>query len=399
MIYLDHNATAPIRPGVLEAMLPYFAERTGNPSSVHGAGRAARQGLDEARRRVAALLDVHDSQVIFTSGGTEANNMAIWGCAARHRWHGHLVTSTVEHASVLQVCDRLENLGMAVTRVGVDRHGVVRPGEVLSALRPDTILVSIMHANNETGVIQPVAEIGRGCRRAGVSLHTDAIQTVGKLPVRFEDLAVDMLSLSAHKWGGPKGVGGLVVDKSLLLDPLLLGGGQERGRRSGTENVPAIVGCGVAAELAQSAMATDGQRLLRLQQLLESRIQAAIPECLVFGQQADARLPNTTALGIVGIHGETVVMNLDLEGIAVSSGSACASGRSLPSHVPVAMSIPPDLAASMVRVSLGWNTTQENVERFVVSFVHVINRLRQLSAPAWSDGGLPTRQATTTSDL
>ncbi len=382
MIYLDHNATSPMRPQVLEAMLPFFTERAGNPSSVHGMGRAARQGLDEARRRVAALLEVHDSQVIFTSGGTEANNMAIFGYAARCRFRGHLITSAVEHPSVLHVCERLERYGMAVTRVGVDRHGGVCPGDVRAALRADTILVSIMHANNETGVMQPVEEIGRICRTAAIPLHTDAVQTVGKRPIRFDALNVALLSLSAHKWGGPKGVGALVVEKSFAFDPLLVGGGQERGRRSGTENVPGIVGCGMAALLAQESIPEENRRLHHVQHHLEQRIQEAIPDCLVFGQQADERLPTTTALGIAGVHGETVVMNLDLEGFAVSSGSACGSGRSQPSHVPAAMGIPPELASSMVRVSLGWNTTQEDVERFVISFVRVIRRLQTFDSPA-----------------
>ncbi|MBF0462210.1 MAG: cysteine desulfurase [Magnetococcales bacterium] len=381
MIYLDHNATSPVHPHVLEGMLPFFTERAGNPSSVHGAGRAARQGLDEARRRVAVLLDVHESQIVFTSGGTEANNMALFGYAARCKFRGHLVTSAVEHPSLLQVCERLKRYGMAVTVVGVDGNGCVRPEEVFAALRADTILVSIMHANNETGVVQPVAEIGQGCRTRSpaVAFHVDAVQTVGKIPVRFAALAVDMLSLSAHKFGGPKGVGALVIDKSFVLDPLLVGGGQERGRRAGTENLPGIVGCGLAAERVQTAMAAEHHRLQQLQKHLEAGLQAAIPECLIFGQQAAVRLPNTTALGISGIHGETVVMNLDLAGFAVSSGSACGSGRSQPSHVPTAMGMTSDLASSMVRVSLGWNTAPEDVEQFVVCFAKVIKRLQPFS--------------------
>ncbi|MEO5340367.1 MAG: cysteine desulfurase [Magnetococcus sp. MYC-9] len=378
MVYLDHNATSVVRPQVLEGMLPFFSERFGNPASVHGAGRAARQGMDVARRRLAALLEVHESQIIFTSGGTEANVMAVFGCAARHHFSGHLITSAVEHASVLQVCAGMERRGMELTVVGVDADGRVRPEDVCSALRESTRLVSIMHANNETGVMQPVAEIAELCRARvpGIVVHTDAVQSVGKIPLCFEALSVHMLSLSAHKLGGPKGVGALVVDSALLLEPLLVGGGQERGRRSGTENVPAIVGLGLAAELAQHTMAEEQKRLRRLQQQLESQIQNERPDALVMGQSAEQRLPNTTALLVPGIHGETVVMNLDLEGIAISSGSACASGRGQPSHVPLAMGVTAELAASMVRVSMGWNTTSLDVERFVRSFVTVIKRLQ-----------------------
>lgn len=384
MIYLDHNATSPMPPQVLAGMLPFFAERVGNPSSVHGAGRQARQGLDEARRRLATLLAVHESQILFTSGGTEANNTALFGLAARCGFRGHLITSTVEHPSILQGCGRLEQMGMGVTRVVVDATGTVHPEAVRAALREDTVLVSIMHANNETGVIQPVGEIARLCREAapGVALHSDAVQSVGRIPVHCGALQLSMLSLSAHKFGGPKGVGALVVDKSLALEPLLVGGGQERGRRAGTENVPGIVGMGLAMEWACGRMEEEQRRLQGLRDHLEREIQAQLPECLVFGQQAAARIPNTVALGMPGIHGETVVMTLDLEGFAVSSGSACGSGRAQPSHVPLAMGAAPELAASMVRVALGWNSTEGDVERFVRAFVQVIKRLRRFAVPA-----------------
>ena len=381
MIYLDHNATSPVRPQVVEGMLPFFSERAGNPSSVHGAGRAARQGVDEARRRVAALLNVHDSQVIFTSGGTEANNMALFGTAAQHGFRGHVITSTVEHPSVLKACEQLQNRGMDVTWVGVDSQGCVPPDHVLSAIRPDTVLVSIMHANNETGVIQPLAEIAQCCRAASVRLHSDAIQSVGRVPVCLERLPIDMMALSAHKFGGPKGVGALVIDKRVALEPLLVGGGQERGRRSGTENLTGIVGCGLAATLAQSTLAEEGLRLRHLQRHLEEVLSAIIPDCTFFGQQAKERLPNTTALSVRGVEGETVVMNLDLDGFAVSSGSACASGRHQPSHVLTAMGCSSEVALSMVRVSLGWNTTREDVDRFVRAFARVVKRLQRMASP------------------
>ncbi|MBF0162348.1 MAG: cysteine desulfurase [Magnetococcales bacterium] len=384
MVYLDHNATSPVLPQVLEGMLPFFAEQAGNPSSVHRSGRGARQGVDEGRRRLAALLAVHESQIVFTSGGTEANNLALMGCAARRRFQGHVVISAVEHASLLKLCERLNRCGMAVTQVGVDDQGRLSPEAVQAVLRQDTVLVSILHANNETGVIQPLEEIAQLCHHhsPAIPVHTDAVQSVGKVPICFGRLGVDMLSLSAHKFGGPKGVGALVVEHALGLEPLLLGGGQERGRRAGTENVPSIVGCGLAAQWAQETLAEEGRRLRHLQQTLEGRIQTAIPDSVILGQQAETRLANTSAILVPGIHGETVVMNLDLEGIAVSSGSACSSGRSQPSHVPVAMGVSAELATSMVRVSLGWNSTAVDVDRFVVSFVSVIKRLRQLSAPA-----------------
>ena len=379
MIYLDHNATTPARPQVIEGLVPFFAERAGNPSSVHSAGRAARQGLDEARRRVAAVLDVHERQVIFTSGGTEANNTVIFGCAAQHGFRGHLIVSAIEHPSILLVCERLQRYDMEITQVAVDRHGCLSAEEVLSAIRKDTRLVSVMHANNESGVIQPVAEIARECRLLAVPMHSDAVQSMGKIPLSFEELGVDFLSLSAHKFGGPKGVGALIVEKSAQYNALLMGGGQESGRRSGTENLPGIVGFGIAAQLAQVTLAAEYQRLRSLQHYLEETIKIAIPECVIFGQGAANRLPNTTALGVHGMDGETVVMNLDLEGFSLSSGSACGSGRHKPSHVLIAMGCAADLALSMVRVSLGWNTTQEEVERFVVGFTRVIKRLQHLS--------------------
>lgn len=364
-------------------MRPFLTERYGNPSSIHAAGRSARQGVDEARRQLAALLAVHDSQIIFTSGGTEANHMAIFGQAARCGFRGHLVTSTIEHPSVFQVFKQLQHHGMEVTWVGVDRHGSLRPEAVVAALRADTVLVSIMHANNETGIIQPLAEISQACHAASPTLvvHSDAIQSVGKIPVLFESLGVDMLSLSAHKLGGPKGVGALVMAKQMAIDPWLVGGGQERGRRAGTENVPGIVGCGAAAQWVQETLTEEMQRVQQLQQRLERAIQENLPDTLVLGQQAEARLPNTTALALPGIHGETVVINLDLAGYAVSSGSACSSGHNQPSHVPTAMGVAPDLATGMVRISLGWNTTQQEVEHFITRFIDVIKRLQHLSGP------------------
>ena len=378
MIYLDHNATSPMPAQVLDGMVPFFAEHAGNPSSVHTVGRAARQGLDEARRRVAALLDVHYSQVIFTSGGTEANNTALLGIAEQHGFRGHMLVSAIEHPSILKVCERLQMRGMAVTQVAVDPQGRVDAEAVAASLREDTRLVSVMHANNETGVIQPLAEIGRVCRQAGVPLHSDAVQSAGKIAFDFASLEVDFLSLSAHKFGGPKGVGALIVDKHATFAPLLLGGGQERGLRSGTENIPGIVGFGLAAALAQSQQADVFVRLQALQQRLETGIQAAVPECVIFSQGSE-RLPNTTAVAVPGLDAETVVMSLDLDGFAISSGSACGSGRQKPSYVIHAMGYPDELAISMLRVSLGWQNSEQDVQRFVVGFKRVIKRLQSMA--------------------
>ena len=387
MIYLDHNATSPARPQVIEALLPYLAERAGNPASVHGPGRLARQGLDEARRKVGALLGVHESRVIFTSGGTEANNLALFGQTARSGFRGHLVTSVVEHPSVLRSCEVLEQRGMTVSRLPVDGLGRVDPADVDAAIQGDTVLVSIMHANNETGVIQPIERIAAICRRSGVLFHSDRAQTIGKWPLGLqypgqqpgENPAAepDMVSLSAHKFGGPKGTGALVVSNAIAMEPQLVGGGQERGHRSGTENLPGIVGFGAAAEQVMAEAAVESQAMATYRDFLETRLAEALPACVVFGQGAD-RLPNTTAVGCPGLDGETLVMNLDLAGFAVSSGSACSSGRAEPSPVPRAMGVSETLARSMVRISLGWNTRREEVERFAAAYIRTVKKLLRM---------------------
>lgn len=380
MIYLDHNATTAIRPEAVTALLPFLTETPGNPASVHAAGRAARRGLDEARRQVAALFTVHDSQIVFTSGGTESNHAALLGLAARADFRGRLLTSAVEHPSLLHACAVLEQRGMVVTRLPVDGSGRLAVTALRDALDGETVGVSVMHANNETGVLQPVAEIGALCRRAGVPFHVDAVQSAGKLPVGLELFAADLLSVSAHKFGGPKGVGALVVDKRFALEPLLGGGGQERGRRSGTENLSGIVGFGAAAEVARREMAREAARLAGLRDEMEGLLRDKLPELVVFSVDAE-RLPNTSALGLPGLDGETLVMSLDLAGFAVSSGSACSSGRSEPSHVLQAMGVDPALARSLVRVSLGWNTGPEEVSRFVRACTATVNRLKSMAGP------------------
>jgi cysteine desulfurase len=380
MIYLDHNATSPVRVEVIDRLIPYFREFSGNPSSVHGAGRGARKGLDEARRSVAKLVDVHASQVIFTSGGTEANNMALMGIASRFDFKGHLVTSSIEHPSILQMCDLLESRGVGVSKVGVDSDGVVDIDALKVALTPETFLVSIMHANNETGVVQSVAEIAKICRSAKVLLHSDVVQSVAKLPLTLAGTGADMISLSAHKFGGPKGVGALIVDNHLTLPGMLLGGGQERGRRAGTENIPGIVGFGVAAELVTAEQGEIAESLLVLRNQLESKLSNLLPELIVFGDKVD-RLPNTSAVAVSGLDGETLVMHMDMAGFAISAGSACGSGRTKASHVLEAMGYEGAVGQSAIRISLGRESTSEEVDRFVRAFVRTVKNLQQMSAP------------------
>ncbi|MBF0358890.1 MAG: cysteine desulfurase [Magnetococcales bacterium] len=380
MIYLDHNATSPVRLEVIDGLIPYFRDFSGNPSSVHGAGRGARKGLDEARRSVAKLVDVHASQVIFTSGGTEANNMALMGVASQFDFKGHIVTSSIEHPSVLQMCDLLESRGVAVTKIAVDSNGVVDLKALSAALTPETFLVSIMHANNETGVVQPVAEIAKICRSAKVLFHSDTVQSVAKLPLTLAGTGADMISISAHKFGGPKGVGALVVDNHLNLPGMLLGGGQERGRRAGTENIPGIVGFGIAADLVAAEQGELAGKLLALRNQLESKLSKALSELIVFGDKVE-RLPNTTAFAVSGLDGETLVMHMDMAGFAISAGSACGSGRTKASHVLVAMGYEGAVGQSAVRISLGRDSASEEVDLFVRAFVRTVKNLQKMSAP------------------
>ncbi|MBF0624455.1 MAG: cysteine desulfurase [Magnetococcales bacterium] len=380
MIYLDYNASAPPRPGVVEAMQSCLTRLIGNPSAVHAAGRAARQGVDEARRQVARLINAHHSQVIFTSGGTEANSLALLGLAARAGFRGRLLLGATEHPSVLAVGQVLVRRGMEVDWIPVDASGRVDPDWIRRELRAGLVAVSVMHANNETGVLQPIEEIGPLCRAAGVPLHTDAIQSAGRLPLDLATLPVALLSISAHKLGGPKGVGALVVDKALAIEPLLVGGGQERNRRAGTENVAGIVGFGVAAAAAVAAMADEARRLGAWRDALEADLAARMPDLHIFGRDAP-RLPNTSLLGWPGLDGEALVMGLDLVGFAVSGGSACSSGKVRASHVVQAMGAEEALGRSALRVSLGWDTRAEDLQRFREGLTGLVERLRRMSGP------------------
>lgn len=375
MIYLDHNATTAMRPGILATMLPYLEEQPGNPTSVHSFGRRARQGLDLARRQVAQLFGRHESLVCFTSGATEANNLAILGVAGMQDKPGHAITSRIEHPSVLAAFDLLAQQGHRVGFLDVDGAGRVNPEDLKKMLQPDTFLVSIMHANNETGVIQPITDLGGICREAGVLFHTDAVQSVGRIPWQHETLPADLVSISAHKLGGPMGVGALIMERTLALTPRIVGGGQERGRRAGTPNLSGIVGLGAVAQMLTRHPQEEIATMTRLRNHMEGELMANIPGLVLFSCDAD-RIPNTSMLGIDQIHGETLVMNLDLAGIAISSGAACASGIGKVSHVLEAMGVKATLAQSAVRISLGFNTQMFEVEQLIQQFISIVARLR-----------------------
>ncbi|HPT83559.1 MAG TPA: cysteine desulfurase NifS [Limnochordia bacterium] len=377
-IYMDHAATTPVRPEVLEAMLPYFNSEFGNPSSVYSWGRAARKALDNARDQVSALLGASPSEIVFTSGGSEGANLAIKGVAWADQNRGkHIITSAIEHHAVLDAVLWLEKQGFEVTILPVDEYGLVSPAQVEAALRPDTILVSIMHANNEVGTIQPISEIGAIVRRHGAKFHTDAVQTAGVLDLNVEALNVDLLSISAHKFYGPKGVGALYVRKGVRLSPLIHGGGQEKRRRAGTENVAGIVGLAKAFALAQEEREQENARLIKLRDRLISGL-SRIPHTRVNGH-LEQRLPNNVNVCFGFIEGESMLLNLDLRGIAASSGSACTSGSLDPSHVLLAMGLSHEIAHGSLRLTLGRENTEEDVEFVLQEIPGIVERLRAMS--------------------
>jgi len=362
---------------VLEAMLPYLREQFGNPSSVHRHGRRARTALDTAREQVAALAGAHPSQVVFTGGGTESNNLAIKGVTAV-RTPGRLLIGATEHPSVTAAAESLEENGWQVERLPVDGQGVLRNEALRLRLRQPTALVSAMYANNETGVVQDIAAIADAVRAADALLHTDAVQAAGKLPLDFDGCGAHLMSLSAHKIGGPKGAGALIVDKSVDMKPLLHGGGQERERRAGTENVAGIVGFGAAAQLAHERLAAYALRTARLTGQLEAGLRE-LSGVTIFGEHA-RRTPNTVCFGVRGIDGETLVLSLDRLGFAVSSGSACASGSTDPSPVLLAMDVDPELARCGLRVSFGWNNAETEVEEFLRALTGLLATRQQRHA-------------------
>ena len=377
-IYFDHNATTPIDDHVLQAMMPYLRDEYGNASSRHDSGTRARQALDVAREQVAALVGVQAAQVVFVSGGTEANNMFVKGMAAYLK-PAQIAISAIEHPCVLKPAAGLARTGWKVRKLKVDADGTVNLDDVDDALRVPTGMVSVMLANNETGVLQPVAQVAERARAARAWMHTDAVQCVGKLPVDFESLGVHAMTLSAHKMYGPKGAGALVVDKRLPVKPLIDGGGHEGGLRSGTENVPAIVGFGAACELAASRMTELGEHTRRLREVIDRGL--VEQGASIFGSHVP-RIPNTTYFAFKDIDGEFLVIELNKCGFATASGSACSSTSTEPSASLLAMGVQPDIARGAVRLSFGASNTLQQAEQFLIVVAEVVNRLRRLTAVA-----------------
>jgi len=378
-VYLDHNATTPVHPEVVEAMMPFFRDQFGNASSIHWAGREVKKYLDEAREKVAALMNADPEEIIFTGCGTESDNMAIKGVASTHQDKGrHIITSKVEHHAVLHTCQFMRELGYEITYLSVDRDGLIDLEEVRRSIRPDTILVSIMFANNETGTIMPVQEIGSICREKGALFHTDAVQAVGKIPIDLKKLPVDILSLSGHKLNTPKGIGAQFIRKGTKLSPLIHGGAQERNRRAGTENIPYIIGLGKACEIARRDFARRHEYLQGLRNRLQEGIFRKIPHVELNGHPTQ-RLPNTLNVSFLYVEGESLLLNVDLEGIAVSSGSACSSGSADASYVILAMGKSPLVAQSAIRFSLGWTNTAEDVDYVLEVVPPIVERLRAIS--------------------
>jgi len=374
--YLDHNATTPVAPAVLQAMLPYLSEVAANPSAVHSGGRRARAAIDHAREQVAALVNAHPSQVVFASGGTEANNLAIRGCAVGMGLD-RVACGATEHPSVMDTCLALQKQGLQFSTIAVDAQGLLDQGNLQAVLAQGRQLVSVMLANNETGVLHDIVRIAEQVRAAGAILHTDAVQAAGKLSLDYHQLGAHLMTLSAHKIYGPKGMGAVVLDKQLKLEPLIYGGGQEKGLRSGTENVAAIVGFGQAAEQALQSLSSAAQ-MSQLRDQLEQGV-AQISGSVVFAQQTQ-RLSNTSFFSIAGIDGETLLMNLDLAGFAVASGSACASKSEEPSHVLMAMGVDKEIARGAIRVSLGRTTTSDDIAAFLQALQQQVTMLRSMSA-------------------
>ena len=373
-IYLDHHATTPLDPAALEAMLPWLRD-SANPSAVHAQGRAARKAVEEARAAVAEAIGAEPREIVFTSGGTESDNFAVKGLAMA-KGKGHLITSLVEHHAVLRACRALEAQGFGLTCVGVDEHGMVDPDDVRRAIRPDTLAISIMHANSEVGTLQPIEAIGRIAREHDVPLHVDAVQTFGKLPIDVDALGIDMLSFSAHKIYGPKGAAGLYIRKGTKMVAVQHGGEHERRRRAGTENVAGIVGLGKAVEVRARDMSAEAERLAGLRDRLWNGVRERVADVRLSGHPVH-RLPGTASLLFRHVESESIVLGLDLKGIGVSAGSACTSGNVEPSHVLVAMGVPVDWAMGAVRCSLGRSTSAEDIDYVLECVEPLVRKLRQ----------------------
>lgn len=379
--YFDHNATTPIAPEVLDDVVSCLGQVYGNASSIHCFGQMAKQRLEAARRQLAALIHAHPKEIVFTSGGTESDNMALLGAVRAVPGPRHLITTAIEHPAVLAACAQLEREGVAITRLRVGSAGVVDPEDVHSSLRSDTVLVSVMHANNEIGTLQPIAEIAQITREAGIPFHVDGVQALGKVPIDVNALDVDFYSMSAHKLYAPKGVGAQYVRKGMAAPPLTFGGHHERDRRPGTENVPGIVGFGAAAALAARSISVEAERIAGLRDRLENTILDRIPDTGVNGGGA-SRVPNTTNIYFDGIDGEALVIALDLRGFAVSTGSACSSGAITPSHVLTALGLPAERARASIRFSLGAGNTAEQVDALVEALEASVTHLRRISVHA-----------------
>ena len=377
-IYLDYAATAPVLPEVLDAMLPFFVSAYGNPSGIHANGRETRKAVELARRRTAGVLGAESREICFTSGGSESNNLAIQGTAFAMRGKGnHIITSQIEHHSILSTCRWLEKQGFRVTYLPVDADGTVNPENVRGAIRPETILVSIMTANNEIGTVQPVAQIGGICREKGVAFHTDAVQAVGMLRTDVREMNADLVSLSAHKFHGPKGTGALYIRKGTRLDPLIHGGSQERGLRAGTENVPGIVGLGKAIETAEAEREENAARIRGLRKVLTDRILQNIPGARMNGHPEN-RLPGNCHFSFPGTESEALLLRLDLAGISASGGSACTSGSVEPSHVLQAIGLKDEMLHSSIRLTIGRETTLKEIEKTAQILTEIVEDLRKL---------------------
>lgn len=384
MIYMDHSATSPVDPEVFEAMKPYFVDSFGNASTLYSMGRDARKAMESAREKVASLLGAKPEEIIFTSGGTESDNIAIKGTAYRLKNKGnHIITSAIEHPAVRETCNYLEKNGFEVTYLPVYEEGIVKLSDLEDAITDKTILITIMHANNEIGTIQPIAEIGKIAREKGIYFHTDAVQAVGKIPINVTEMNIDMLSLSAHKLYGPKGIGALYIRKGVRIEPILHGGGHERNLRPGTENVSGIVGLGKACELAEKNMLEDAKYITNLRDKLIDGVLDSVEQSYLNGHRTK-RLPNNVNFRFTGIEGESLVLHLDSKGIAASTGSACSSKKLEPSHVLMAIGLKEVDAHGSLRLTLGKENTEEDVDHAIESIKEVVGTLRKLS-PLWCE--------------
>ncbi len=387
-VYFDYNATTPVEPEVLDAMLPYFSGEFGNAASIHTPGQRARGAVETAREQVAALIGARAQEIVFTSGGTESDNHAVFGVVVQAFLpvptsknpdpSPHIITTAIEHEAVLNACQALEKSGVRVTFLATNREGQIDLDELRQAVRPETVLITVMHANNELGTVQPLEEVGRIAKERDIYFHTDAVQSAGKVPIEVNQLGVDLLSLSAHKFYGPKGIGALYIRGGTRLRQLLYGGHHQRGFRPGTENVAGIVGLGKAAEIARESLAADARRVSTLRDKLEQGLLARVPHARVNGG-ASSRTPNTTNLVFPGIEGEALLIALDLKGLACSTGAACSSGAVEPSHVLTAIGLPPEEARASLRFSLGRHTTEQEIDSALQVVPSAVEQLRELS--------------------